>query len=69
MLRRACGRDVATVRASVVAARRDGGEAVSESLYQVIRRGALAVAMTLDYAGRFPRRKMFRLYWRVAAKL
>ena len=40
-----------------------------DSLYQFIRRGALAVAMTLDYAGRFPRRKMFRLYWRVAAKL
>lgn len=30
------------------------------------RRAYLAVRMTLDYQGRFPRHKMLRVYWKVA---
>jgi hypothetical protein len=30
-----------------------------------MRRFLLAVRMTLEYRGRFPRRKLFPVYWRI----
>ena len=36
---------------------------------RVLRRFVLATQMTRAYDGRFPRRKVWRMYWRTAGKM
>ena len=36
---------------------------------RLIKRLLLALEMTWDYSGRFPRRKIWSLYWRQAGRM